>query len=181
MPRGIYRRTEEHKRKISESGKGRHWKLSEETKKKMSEAKKNISENTRRKMRENHKGTLGKHFSEETKRKMSKAHSGINSCRWKGGIASGKNRKEYKRWKTAERKAEKIMADGSHTIGGWELLKRRYGYCCPACKKKEPEIKLTEDHIVPLSKGGSDYIENIQPLCKGCNSKKHTKIIIYQC
>jgi len=74
----------------------------------------------------------------------------------------------------------KMSAIGSHTLGEWELLKKQYGYTCPCCEKSEPEIKLTEDHIVPLSKGGSNYIENIQPLCKSCNSKKHTQVVVYE-
>ncbi len=65
---------------------------------------------------------------------------------------------------------------GSFTIGEWELLKKQYGYRCPMCGKREPEIKLETDHIIPVCKGGSSYIENIQPLCKKCNSIKFTKI-----
>ena len=76
-------------------------------------------------------------------------------------------------------RARKLGAVGTHTIGEWELLKKQYGYTCPCCGKSGPSIKLTEDHIVPLSKGGSNYIENIQPLCKSCNSKKHTQTVVY--
>jgi hypothetical protein len=45
--------------------------------------------------------------------------------------------------------------------------------------KQEPLIKLTRDHILSLSNGGTDDITNIQPLCVQCNSKKSTKTIRY--
>jgi len=31
---------------------------------------------------------------------------------------------------------------------------------------------MTIDHVVPLSKGGTNYIWNLQPLCRSCNSKR---------
>ena len=66
-------------------------------------------------------------------------------------------------------------AQGSHTYKEWEEMKRLNQYTCVHCGKKEPEIKLTRDHIQPISKGGTNYIANIQPLCGRCNSKKHNK------
>ena len=74
----------------------------------------------------------------------------------------------------ARRYARERNAEGSHTLLQWQMLKASYYYKCAICGDKKP---LTKDHIIPLSKGGTDYIENIQPLCKNCNSKKHTKII----
>lgn len=68
---------------------------------------------------------------------------------------------------------------GSHSIEEWNSLKLKYNLICPSCKRKEPEIKLTRDHIISLSNGGTDDILNIQPLCVQCNSKKSTKTIRY--
>lgn len=73
----------------------------------------------------------------------------------------------------ARRYAREKGAGGKHSLKEWEDLKQSYGNCCAACGKN---TKLTKDHIIPLSKGGSDYIENIQPLCRNCNSKKHNKL-----
>lgn len=39
------------------------------------------------------------------------------------------------------------------------------------------EILMTKDHIMPRSKGGSDYLENFQTMCILCNVRKGNKII----
>ncbi len=77
------------------------------------------------------------------------------------------------------RRVRKLNAGGFHSINDWEILKAQYNWTCPSCKKQEPIIFLTRDHIIPIVKGGSDNIENIQPLCKSCNSKKYTTEVKY--
>lgn len=69
---------------------------------------------------------------------------------------------------------------GSFSAVDFNLLKSLYKNTCLCCGKSEPEIKLTPDHVLPLARGGDNTIENIQPLCKSCNSKKHTKYIDYR-
>lgn len=114
-------------------------------------------------------------FSEEHLKRMRESARklrGNGSPHWKGGY---ENRLMLNR----KRRVMKAGNGGSHTLGDWENLKIQYNLICPCCHKSEPDITLSEDHIIPLSRGGSDNIENIQPLCRSCNSKKHTHIIRY--
>jgi len=99
---------------------------------------------------------------------------GVVPHNYKGGISKSK---EYIRFYKSKYKTSIRGAQGSHTFDEWETLKAQYNWTCPCCCKSEPEIILTQDHIVPISKGGSDNIENIQPLCGSCNSRKHAKLI----
>ncbi len=71
-------------------------------------------------------------------------------------------------------------ADGNFLIEEWEALKDKYHYTCLCCKRKEPEIQLTVDHVVPISKGGKNDISNIQPLCLSCNSSKNDSTVDYR-
>ena len=67
-----------------------------------------------------------------------------------------------------------------YTQSEWEDLKRKYNYQCLGCGKREPEIKLTTDHVIPLTLGGDNTIGNIQPLHDRCNSKKGNRIIDFR-
>ena len=39
------------------------------------------------------------------------------------------------------------------------------------------EVLMTRDHIIPLSKGGSEVIENLQTMCSVCNQIKDNKVV----
>lgn len=93
---------------------------------------------------------------------------------WRGGVSKNPG------YKTAMKKKSWLGTEGSHTKEEWEDLKKEYNFTCPSCHKVEPEIKLTQDHIISLSRGGTDYIDNIQPLCHSCNSSKNYRTIRYE-
>lgn len=76
------------------------------------------------------------------------------------------------------RRARILGATGTHTAQEWKDVCERFGYRCLRCGTSDKP--LTKDHIVPLTRGGSDSIENLQPLCKPCNSSKYTSIIDYR-
>jgi 5-methylcytosine-specific restriction endonuclease McrA len=159
------------KKQMSDSGKGR--KVSEETREKIRIKLKGrvYSQETLIRMRE---GQLGRKMSEETKKKMSESHKGEKHYMWRGGprICDVIN--------SAKRRARKKEAQGNISQAEWISIKGLYGNSCLSCGKTESEITLTMDHVIPLSVGGNNSKENIQPLCGSCNSKKRTKHIDYR-
>lgn len=61
----------------------------------------------------------------------------------------------------------------------WNELLSRFG-TCPGCGRDRKDIQpirgrrsgITIDRVVPLSRGGTNDILNLQPLCHSCNSQK---------
>jgi 5-methylcytosine-specific restriction endonuclease McrA len=87
---------------------------------------------------------------------------------------------EKKQIRDHNRRARKKGNGGRFTVQEWQAMKEFYKYTCLCCGRKEPEIKLSPDHVLPLALGGRNSIENIQPLCLTCNHKKNVKHIDYR-
>src|SRR5919112_4013986 len=77
-----------------------------------------------------------------------------------------------------KRGAARHASPGNFTVEEFEALCGQYGNRCMACG--DTEAALEADHVVPLSRGGSDDIGNIQPLCGACNRKKCVSVVDYR-
>lgn len=62
--------------------------------------------------------------------------------------------------------------DFALTFEEWEFAVDYFNNRCAYCQN---ERKLTYDHLIPFSKGGSFTRLNILPCCSSCNSSKHNK------
>lgn len=81
---------------------------------------------------------------------------------------------------TARRRASRLAAEGTYTGDEWIKVKLRYGNRCLRCLRPESIVKLTADHVMPLTRGGSNWPSNLQPLCQSCNSIKKDKFIEFR-
>ena len=68
-------------------------------------------------------------------------------------------------------------ADNTLTPDEWRCILKRNKNRCFYCKKKFPPLKLTFDHVTPLSKGGRHVKENLVPACLYCNTSKSAKTL----
>lgn len=53
----------------------------------------------------------------------------------------------------------------------WQALLRAFRYRCAYCNRKQKQ--LTQDHLVPLIRGGDHTLTNVVPACRSCNSSKN--------
>lgn len=74
--------------------------------------------------------------------------------------------------------AKKKGNGGSFTTAEWKALCEQYDNRCLRCGRDD--IALTVDHVIPIDKGGTSNIDNIQPLCFSCNSGKKNRHIDYR-
>lgn len=74
----------------------------------------------------------------------------------------------YGRARSCRLSAAKML--GRHTKSEWAAVKEAVGVICPRCERVTHHFY--KDHIIPIYDGGSDGLDNIQPLCASCNSQK---------
>lgn len=87
-------------------------------------------------------------------------------------VAWGRAHPEYARLAAAKRRM--LVAAGG-TIPPIVEIRNKFAQIdgCYFCGRKDRP--LTIDHDLPISRGGTNAIENLLPACKPCNSSKHTK------
>ena len=86
---------------------------------------------------------------------------------------ANKNRNTVRGY-TRKRRAMRLAASGSHTVEDLKDILRLQKSKCAYCRVHFSKIVIPNlDHIVPLSKGGTEDRKNLQYLCKPCNSKKN--------
>lgn len=80
------------------------------------------------------------------------------SAKWGAGGASA----------TRSQRLAAARAIATHTKAEWLALVDACGNACVRCGG----AGVVKDHITPIYQGGSDGIDNLQPLCQSCNSSK---------
>lgn len=92
-----------------------------------------------------------------------------HQCRKEGGLDTPH----------ARRRLREQNAAGSHTAKQWFARIEFQNYLCFWCfedmRDSAQIFRGTKGHVIPLCRGGSDYIENIVAECAPCNREKGTK------
>ena len=98
---------------------------------------------------------------------------------------SGRARMNKKKWsqlneeavrlhRTTYRHSRRLRLQGSAVDSSkWKALVESFAGFCPYCSSWGHELTL--DHILPVSSGGDNHIDNLMPCCFRCNTLKGAK------
>lgn len=81
---------------------------------------------------------------------------------------------DHRKWLHKQIRAQRLIearSKGTHTADEWSAVLAHFSYRCVRCGCT-PEGRPCKDHIKPIYQGGSDAIDNLQPLCRQCNTAK---------
>lgn len=99
-------------------------------------------------------------------RKLHAEECAIRRKKWRE-----KNPEKVKIYKH-ERRARKLAVHTvPYTPDQVKYLVATFNSCCAYCGIKSERLSI--DHFIPLSKGGTETISNLVPACIQCNSSKH--------
>lgn len=70
-------------------------------------------------------------------------------------------------------RARRTGVDANLTHQEWLDLLEEFDHTCAYCQARG--VKLTQEHMTPISRGGRHTKSNVVPACVSCNSQKGTK------
>jgi hypothetical protein len=79
--------------------------------------------------------------------------------------------------KKARRRARVHGVEVRLTAKEWRDIVEFFGHRCAYCLRGD--VKLTQDHVVALSRGGTHTAENVVPACLPCNSKHKRELPVF--
>lgn len=80
---------------------------------------------------------------------------------------------DYIRVQQNNKRTKDLGLRGDLTLQEWFEILKLYDNKCFYCGDQYAAL----DHVIPVSKGGGTFKENVVPCCKKCNSSKRDKII----
>ena len=100
--------------------------------------------------------------------------------KWSEKSSKGGTKTQQERWGNIKKEGRgkrlrRAKEKGTHTEEEWKRIQLACGDKCVKCGVEKSQLygdSLCKDHIIPICLGGSDAIENIQPICRNCNTGK---------